>query len=272
MIVYTNTFALTETGLEKPRIGWQTYTRNPNGSPSTSVVVTVSGESSDGPKDAPLRPETHEAWVPPSVPATWKIDLGSSQQIDYAGIGGHTLGSAGATVLLETSLDDSAYTTFAASLAPADDAGIMFLDTQRAARYCRFTVTGAVARCAVFNLGLVLKMVKSVSGPYAPISMARKTENQFTMSKGGNFLGSAFRRHGLEGSIAFKNLPAAWVRSNFNAFSKWARGEPYFLAWNPLEFPLEAAYVWSEKDIVPKYNGLLDLMDASWEMVGKGNV
>lgn len=266
MIVYTNTFALAESNLDRPQIGYHTYTRGGNAS------VTVSGETIDGPKDAVLRPETHEAWVPPSVPATCKVDFGAAQQVDYVALGGHTLGSAGSTVLVETSLDDATYTTFAAGLVPANDAAIIFRDTQRSARFVRVTVTGAVARIAVIYAGLILKMMKSVQGGYAPITMSRQSELQFAMSRGGQFLGSAFRRHGIAGNIAFSNLAAAWVRASFDPFIKSAREYPYFLAWNPLEFPLESGYVWTDKDIVPRYNGLLDLMDVSWDMVGKGNV
>jgi hypothetical protein len=34
---------------------------------------------------------------------------------------------------------------------------------------------------------------------------------------------------------------------------KLARKYPYFLAWEPLDFPAEVGYVWAEKDIIPSY-------------------
>src|SRR5918996_5864065 len=160
MIVYNNAFALGEAGLDKPRIGWQTYTRD------AGVVVTVSTETSIGPKDAPLRPETWEYWEPTALPATWTLDLGSVKQVDYVGLAGHTIGSSGSTVKIETSIDNSVYTLFSAQVLPADDRAILFLDSQRSAKYVRVTLIGALAKLGVLNTGLILKMQKGVIGGY----------------------------------------------------------------------------------------------------------
>jgi hypothetical protein len=101
--------------------------------------------------------------------------------------------------------------------------------------------------------------------------MSRETVLGHQMSRGGHFLGSHFRRHGLSSAAQFQQLTAAWVRSMFDPFIKSARQYPYFFAWNPLEFPLEVGYVWTDKDIVPSYSGQLDLMDVSWSMQGTGS-
>lgn len=268
MIVYSNAFALSEQNLDRPRIGWQTYTRD------LSPIVTASSEVADGPADAVLREDTFEAWAPTSDSAWLKIDLGSGigalQQIDYVGVVGN-LGSSGATLLAETSTDDVSYTTFASDLQPADDSAIMLLDSQRSIRTLRLSVDKR-CRIAVVYLGLVLKMQKNVSGGYAPITMSRDTVLFNALSRGGQFLGQSVRRNGLSGSASFKNLTAAWVRSNFDPFAREARTFPYFFAWNPLNFPLEVGYCWADKDIIPRYSGLLDLMDVSWNMRGVGNV
>lgn len=85
-----------------PRIGYQTWLRG-----LTDAAVTASGALTDAPKDAPLRPDTAEYWEPPSLPATWLVDLGASRQVDYVGIAAHNLGSKSAAVQVEFSPDAS---------------------------------------------------------------------------------------------------------------------------------------------------------------------
>jgi hypothetical protein len=161
---------------------------------------------------------------------------------------------------------------FAASYSPVDDTPLLFLNTSRTGRYLKLTITGAgaVPRVAVVYVGPALAMQKMVSSPYKPVTMARDTVLSQSLSRGGQFLGQSFRRNGVMSSTAFRNLTAAWVRANFDDFSKSARSLPYFFAWNPSQYPQEVAYVWTDKDIVPVYQGLSDLMDVSWSMRGIG--
>jgi hypothetical protein len=156
--------------------------------------------------------------------------------------------------------------------APTDDTPIMLVSTPKTGRYLHLRITGgsAVPRIAVIYAGVSLAMAKAVSGPYAPISMSRDTVLMRSMSRSGQFLGQSYRRNGVVSSATFKNLDDAWVRANFNAFSKSARQYPYFFAWNPSLYPTEVGYVWTEKDIIVKYNGTINLMDVTFEMRGIG--
>jgi len=92
--------ALTATPLTYPRIGYTNLARG-----LAASAVTVSTETVDGPKDAPLRPDTAEAWAASALPANWTVDLGSPQSIDYVGIAGHTLGSCAAAVAIALDSD-----------------------------------------------------------------------------------------------------------------------------------------------------------------------
>lgn len=269
MIVYSAAL-LSDSNFAKPQIGYQTWAR---AMPATSV--TVSTETASGPKDAPLRPDTAEYWQASAMPATWKINLGQARDINYVGVAGHQIGSKGATAKVELSLDDSAYTQLASDAVPTNDTPLMFIGSQTTGQYVRLTLTGSlVPRVASIYVGVTLQMMKMPAGGWRPVPLARKTTLQQTLSRGGQFLGQGFRSHGIESEIGFKNLSAAWIRSgaftNFDAFSRAARGLPYFLAWNPLQYPSEIGYVWTEKDIVPKYSGQGDLMDVNWSVVGVG--
>jgi len=71
-----------------PHIGYQTWVRD-----LVAAAITVSTETSAGPKDAILRPDTHEFWQADVLPANMVMDLGQARNVDYVGIAGHTIGS-----------------------------------------------------------------------------------------------------------------------------------------------------------------------------------
>lgn len=279
MIVYTSAFALAEAAASRPmthaRIGYQSWLRD-----LAASAVTVSSEEADGPKDAPLREDTWEFWRPSSLPATWVVDMGVSRDVDYIGLV-HTLGSAGCSVEVETSTgaagspDGLIWTTFAEAELPEDDAPLLFLDTSRSCRYIRLTLEDGgsseeTPTIAVVNAGEVLTMQRAIYGGVAPITLSRETVLSRSLSKGGQFLGQSFRRHGLVGGAAFRHLTAAWYRENFDPFVKSARQYPFFFGWRPEDFPNEVAYAWCGEDIRPSNMGVLSYMQVAFNMSGIG--
>lgn len=280
MIIFPDAFALSAdaagVGLRFPRVCYQTYTFA-----LTDAAVTASTEITGAPKDAPLRPDTAEYWEASALPATWEIDLGSTVNVDYAGIAGHDIGSNGASVKIETSLGDftgspltQVWTEFGTEVAPDDDSALLYLDDVRTARYARITLTGAgsVPHIAVFYIGVALAMEREADGGgFQPITMARQTELHQSLSRGGQFLGQGFRRTGLSAGVSFKHLDPAWYRANFDAFAKHARNLPYFFAWWPEQYTEDVAFVWTPDDITPAYMGVKDLMQVNWNMNGVGH-
>lgn len=275
MIVATQSFLAGPADEQPPlyhaRIGYENRVRD-----LLATAVVVSSESATGPKDAPTRPNTDEYWEPLALPATWQADMGDVYAVDYVGIAAHNFGTKRTAAKVEFALD-AGFTTgvvqHALEVMPDDDTPMVFLGDEVEARHVRITLTGTVApRMAVVYVGKMLAMDKAVSGPYKPINLSRKSELSARLSRGGQFLGQNFRAHGVEGSVAFRNVGSAWMRANFDPFAKHARSLPYFFAWNPLEFPRDVGYVWTpDADIVPVYNGTGDLMDVDWNMQGIGS-
>lgn len=271
MIVLTSTFlaaAQTSTPAINPRIGWKNYVAD-----LSAGNITVSGETANGPRDSILTPDTAEYWEPDALPAWMVLDLGQALTINYVGLV-HNLASVRASVKLQYGPDPAFATSalFGTEIAPDDDAPLMFLDTDKIGRYLRIDINGSVPpKIPVIYAGPALAMEKAVSGPYRPISMARKTVLRRTMSRDGQFLGQAFRRNGVQSDVAFKSLTGPWVRANFDVFSRHARSKPYFFSWNPQDLPREVGYVWTDKDIVPQHNGNGLDMDVNWNMDGIGN-
>lgn len=279
MIVFDNAFVLTEaaaaTPLSHARIGYQTWLRD-----LAASAVTVSTEDSAGPKDSPLREDTAEYWLPTALPATWQVDLGTSRDIDYVGIAGHTIGSAGAAVTVATSTGEFAgspseqvWTTFASAIAPADDAPLLFLDDSIIGRYVRLSLSGGATmpRVGVVYAGEALKMARPIYAGHSPMNLSRETVLHRSLSQGGQFLGQGFRRHGMAGSASWRHLTASWYRSSFDPFVKSARQYPFFFAWRPEDFPLEVAYAWCSDDIRPSNMGLRDFMQVSINLHGTGH-
>jgi len=267
MIIYPQALVLSAPiTLKNSRIGWQTYTRG--GLPS---AVTVSTETTEGPKDAPLRSDTAEYWLASAMPATYQYDTGAMRDIDYIALGAHTCGSVGATVTAHTSTDGSVWTAFGGSVFQTDDAPIMFIDEVRSTRHVRVTFTGATPpRLGVLYTGKLLAMMRGCFVGHKPINLSRVTELRTTMSEGGHFLGQSYKRMGMRTSVTFQNLTGAWYRSDFESFVKAARKYPYFWAWRPYDFPNDVGYVWTREDISPT-NERGGRMTVSWSMEGIGH-
>jgi hypothetical protein len=285
VIIYPQALIASELAAGRPlthsRIGYQTFTRD-----LTIAAVTASTEEDEGPRDAPLRPDTVEFWRPTALPATWQLDLGAQESVDYVGIAAHTLGSNAVSILVETSTgafvgSPSAqdWSTFASSHTPSDDSPIMFLDASRTARYVRITLEGAggsprtedIPRLAVVHVGAVLAMSRPLFGGHRPLDLSRETELHRSLSRGGQFLGQGFRRHGVSGSAEFKHLTASWYRTNFDPFVKAARQYPFFFAWRPQTYTDGVVYAWCRDDIRPSNMGVRDFMQVSFAMQGIGH-
>jgi hypothetical protein len=267
MIIYPQSLVLAAPiTLKHMRLGWHTYTRG-----ALPSAITVSTETAEGPKDAPLRSDTYSYWLGSAMPATYKFNLGSLKDVSYIGVAAHTCGSVGATVEAETSTDDSAWTDFGGSVFQTDDTPIMFLDESRSTQWIRLTFTGATPpRMGVLYVGEVLAMMRPIFVGHSPIVLSRVTEMNSIMSEGGQFLGRSYKRFGVRTSVNFNNLTGAWYRSEFDPFVKAARKYPYFAAWRPLDFPGDVGYVQTDDDIKPT-NERGGHMTVGWDMYGIGN-
>jgi hypothetical protein len=256
--------------LTKPRIGYHSYTRD-----LTSSSVTVSSESADGPKDSPLRPDTFEFWQATSLPATWKLSLGTTQFLDYVGIASHNIGTKECTVLIETSIDGSQWREFSDSHTPTDDSPILFLDEERQAAEVRVTLSGGspTTDCpmvSVIYVGQILKMEHGRAGG-TPIPLSRETVLRRNLSRSGQFLGQTFQRNGLRGSASFRGLTPSWYRTHFDPFVESARRYPFFFAWNPQDYTSDVVYAWATGDISPQYMGTDPYFEVSWNMQAINN-
>jgi hypothetical protein len=246
--------------LSHSRIGHQSYTR--------TGTVTASSEAVDFPADAPLNELTYEFWRPTALPATWTLDAGSSVAVNYFGIAAHTLGTSSNTVTIQSSPDNTTWTTID-SITPTDNSPIMFLFASVTAEYYRIEITGgAIPSVGVVYVGTVLEMLRPCYAGLTPISLSRDTVIRPNRSEGGQWLGRSVIRSGSSMSVNYTNLDNAWVRSAFRDFIDDAVTYPFFFAWRPDNYPEDVGYVWVGEDIKPSNSGTRDLMNVSIQMSG----
>jgi hypothetical protein len=279
MIVYPASLLLDPPGdvsLDNARICYQTWLRD-----LAASSVAASTTDDDAAADAVLRENTNEYWKPTALPATLTFDLGQARAIDYVGIAGHSIGSNGCAIKVETS-DGSAsgspleqvWEQFSDEVSPGADSALLFLDEEVSHRYLRLTITGGsvMPRLAVVYAGQQMAMPRAIYGGVTPPNLSRQTTLMNNISRGGQFLGQSYRRHGLAFSCGpWRHLDPDWVRDTFDEFVKAARKFPFFYAWRPSDWEREVAYAWATGDIRPKNMGIREFMEVSFSAEGLGN-
>lgn len=270
MLVYTSAYATAEEAALRPmllpRILYDNYLRG-----LTASSVTASTESTDGPKDAPLRPETHEFWRPNALNATFEVALGASKSVSAIGIAGHTFGSKASTVTLETKLGGGGYSIFADDVSPADDSALLFLDTPRSADTVRVSVAGTgLPTMAVLFVGPTLTMEKPLQPGYKPPYLNKVSVRQSNVSRGGHYLGQDFWRKGTEGSVSFRGLTESFVRNTMRPFANATRNYPYFFAGRPDSDLNDVTYAWHERDFDLSYHDNFRFT-VSWSLMGQSH-
>jgi len=226
-------------------------------------TVTATSSDSTFPADAIKRETTWEKWRPTSLPATLTIDLGASNPLSYLGFGAHTFGTSGNSLLFERSENGTDWTTIATS-SPAENSAIMLMFNEVSARYVRLTVSaGIIPTLGVVYAGTVLAMQYPIYSGHTPITLSRTTTVRPTESEKGQWLGRSIVRSGISTGYSWPRLKSDWYRESFDPFVRFARSKPFFIAWNPRDFPSETVFGWTGDDIAPSNSGPRDFMSVS---------
>lgn len=251
----------TEYPLNHARIGYRTI--------ATADNVIGSTETAGFPAVAAVNPTTYDYWLPTALPAVWTVDYGEAVDVDYVGIAAHNFADNGVSVNVEYSTDGVSWTSVAlTAFADVRPAFLMFEKTF--ARYWRVTFDGSVMpKIGVIYIGELMTMQRPFYGGHTPITLGRRTEFVGSMSDGGQLMGTSIIRKGVGTSFEWQHLTAAWVRQTFDPFIKATRGaKPFFISWNPLQFPREVGYVQVMEDIQPSNMGIRDLMQVGFTASG----
>ena len=205
-----------------PLIGWHTYA----GTPSASTAAAGFGAA------LAFNGDTFDAWRPTAVPADLSLDFGAAQTVTYAGIAAHTIGTAGATVKLQTWDGATWVDVPGCEIEPENDDPILFLTNPLETSRVRLALTGAVAEVGVFMAGRLTEFEAQRFADYlGPVGNdARVIDYLDNTSVTGEFLGRTVKSDGLEFPFNVKNISETW------AATEWPAMRDYFLTGKAVAF------------------------------------
>lgn len=264
----------------RPLIGWSSF---------YNVDDVSSGDTAGSYSPASIwSGDTYTKWVstpagaPGAYPNTKYIDFNnpSDAEIDYVGIAGHNLGSAGISYSL-LGYDGSAWIPITPTRTPDDNAAItehfdpVTYGTYRLALNQPDGAPGAAI--AHVKLGNILQLQRPRYVGDVPGGMDIQVEKIASKSYSGQHLGSVLVSQGNKFSITQENNTAAFCRSSsLQYFFKHARQlqklsngpvETFFFAWRPDDYPLEIQYCGETTSFSPptnqRNNGMMQ-----WSMSG----
>lgn len=238
--------------LNYPTLGWH------NLASMTNIAATT--EDTLHPTENLGNPATHLYWQAAAAGAETITVSSLSGEIDYFAIAGHNFATAGMTVALEASISGGAYGSLIAAQTPPDDAPIIF----RFAPASNITglriqladggspPSGIVPRAAVIYTGKLTIFERGTQGDYTPLTHGLVHNVANGEAENGNFLGRIVTGARVESSASFKALSGPWFRNNLQPFIEASINNPFFFAWQPVDYPNEVGYAWLDKDPKPE--------------------
>ena len=175
----------------------------------------------------------------------YTVDCGEAKSADCLGIRGHNLGTAAASVSVESSDNGSDWTGRLAAFEPLNDRAILKTFTSASARYWRVKIVTAAtaAKAAVLMLGVRLTMEKWPYGEFDPAPESPLSSSKY--SQQGHLLGVLLDYVEIAITAKFQRLTPAWVETYFRP--AWDghihAGRPFFWAWDITNHPSEVYLV-----------------------------
>jgi hypothetical protein len=226
--------------------------------------------------DKALIPNTYERWQVGGVGSPVRFQFKSLTTFDFIAFGAHTLGShdvGQVFVTIEYSTTVGGALTFFDSFSFGTDNAIMFdysgFDVVVAELVFTFDSPNFGATLGVLYAGKAMEMERSIYGGHSPADLSQKTSYQSTMSDSGQFLGRTVTRRGAATEFSWRHLTPGWYRSTFQRFVDSAVTTPFFIKWNPAEYPSDTSFGYTTGDIKPtNMGGGSDLMEVSFNFKG----
>jgi hypothetical protein len=238
-----------------------------------SGTLAASSEAAGYPKENAVSENTNKSWKPSSLPATLSVDLGTARSVDSFALVAHNCGTKGNTVTLESSTDNSTWTT-RCTVTPTDDTTILGLFTSVSARYWRIQFTGGTApNIGVAMIGARFTFPAGVRAPYTPVWLSQTYDLLTSTTMGGQFLGNRILRKGAMTAINLVSFERAFAESNLLPFREhYNLGKAFVWAAGPSIFTKDVGYVWRTENSVmaPTFDENGSWMSVSMEVNAYG--
>lgn len=239
-----------------PRICWQNLFTDPFAAvtPSSQAAGYEAANLWDG--------KEYTYWRPVgSGTHTILIDLVSSRSVDFLAVYGHTLNKVAGSVRLQYDATGSgSWVDCAPAISPTTSAPILSTFAPVFSNRFRLVVTcSGTVNIGIAAFGTSMRMERGCWTGSTPPWMGPAVEVVTTKSENGVLLGRSVKRLGVEFSMDFDFLSSDFVRDEWMPFITSTQAGPFFVQWNPAEYPDEVCFAWVDnpaKDIhAPKWTG-----------------
>ena len=219
------------------------------------TVTATSSTPSSTPLNA-LKPNTFEKWRFSTSDSTLNVDFGeTAKQFDMLCIGGHNLGNATANVQVwyKPSVG-AAFLQFAQAeqLSFGQNKPLCFYSqTILSAVEIELRITGCngVPEMSYVSAGVALQMQRPIFNGHTPITDGDVTSYYHNKTESGNIIGQSIRSQGYKTEYSWQNIDDTWYRTYFAPFKQAIKTQPFFIAWNLLEYPLDVGFGRVAQDI-----------------------
>ncbi len=214
---------------------------------------------------------TYDKWRPDvtTTDANLSFDFGTATSITFAAVSAHNAFDHGATVALQHSPDNAAWTTVLSNT-PADNKPIAFrLSADDGSyRYWRFLFSGLTAgdllSVGVAFMGNDLVITRRLYQGFSPVLTPTEVQLQSNVSVGAHLLGSSVISRGSTLSVDIANVDASFIRSaDWLEFqTSFGEGKGFFFGWRPLTYTGDVYYCARDGGVIrPENTGPRDFMN-----------
>lgn len=261
MIIISSDIVLSEVAAEDPNAGQICY---------QSYLNRGSVSSDEAQLNYPITnlatPATHLLWKGETADEQHiTINAGLNIGADYVAFANHNFGSKGIAYQVQGSDDESTWEDIGDLVIPNDDSPHIQIFPLTVFNVYRIKLTPSgdtPPQAAIVYIGKKLAMQRRSYVGVTPLTMGLNTQLSNNVSERGHFLGRIVKCEFIEASFSWENLKPAWYRQYFDPFVRFARTQPFFYAWRPVDYPLEVGFVWTNGRITPKNqrpNGMMEV-------------
>lgn len=179
-------------------------------------------------------------------------------EIDYVGIAGHNFGTAqiGCEIgYFDNDQSPPEWVQLVHEIMPADDGPLIFRYLPQSLSEIKIKLApgNAAPEMAVVYVGKLLVMELGIKD-FTPLRFGRRRDVITGMSEAGDFIGRIQVGGYSESSPSWVGLGKAWFRANVDEFLEAAATNPFFFAWNPLDYPFDTGFAWITEEPQPVFD------------------
>jgi hypothetical protein len=185
---------------------------------------------------------------------TWTF--AESKPVDYIAIFSHNLTEASSTLDFEY-FDGVDWLPLVTSLAASNSQVLMRTFTSVSSTQFRLKLTtgNTILKIGVVSFGEYLEMEYGNDGVFYLPHMQSKDKVMNGVSETGLLLGRSIIAKSGEASFRFSIATQTWVRNEWFPFMDHASIKPFFVSWNDDNYPDDAVYCVTNKEIPsPRFN------------------